>query len=89
MSSIEAPILPHHGSGKPEQDARTDLPEFLTVPEVAALLRLAPNTVYDLHSRGLMPGGRKLGRTIRFHYATVVEWFRSQDRGFPSSRRSR
>ena len=65
------------------------LPEFLTVQETAQLLRIAPNTVYDLHSRGRLPGGRRLGRSIRFHRETVVEWFRAQGRSSPSSRRSR
>ena len=70
-------------------DDTTELPVFLTVPEVAALLRLAPNTVYDLHSRNELPGGRRLGRAIRFHRETVLQWFRSQDRGSLPSRRSR
>jgi len=65
------------------------LPEFLTVRELAALLRVSPNSVYEAYKRGEIPGGRRVGRSIRFHTATVLEWFRSQGRGSPPSKRGR
>ena len=72
-----------------DQRTGTALPEFLTVPEMAELLRLTTNTVYELFAQGELPGGRKLGRrAIRFHRDTVLQWFRSQGRGSPPSGRS-
>ncbi|WP_051276272.1 helix-turn-helix domain-containing protein [Desulfovirgula thermocuniculi] len=41
-----------------------DLPEFLTVGEVAALLRLGRSTAYELIRRGEIPSFR-VGRHIR------------------------
>ena len=62
------------------------LPEFLTVPELARLLRVTNNTIYDLFSRKEIPGGRRLGkRAIRFHRDTVLEWFCSQGCDSPPS----
>jgi excisionase family DNA binding protein len=42
-----------------------DLPEFLTVQEVAAYLRLAKNVVYDAVHSGQLPSRRFAGRQFR------------------------
>ena len=48
-----------------------DLPEFLTVPEAAAVLRIGRNSAYSLCQRWLISGGRsglpvvQLGRSLR------------------------
>ena len=52
----------------------SNLGEVLTVDEVAALLRVNRNTVYDLFDAGKLPGGRRLGRLIRFSRSTVLRW---------------
>ena len=53
-----------------------NLPPFLTVDEVAELLRINRNTVYELFQRNEIPGGRKVGRVIRFSRDVVIQWFR-------------
>ena len=50
------------------------LPQVLTVNEVALLLRVNRNTVYELFRLGEIPGGRRVGRSIRFSRDTVVQW---------------
>jgi len=49
------------------------LPEFLTVEEVAELLRVAPRTVYDWVYRGMIPF-RKAGRRTIFKRDEVLQW---------------
>ena len=64
-----------------------DLPEVLTVPEVASLLRLNRNTVYEAFQRGEIPGGRKIGKSIRFSRDAVVQWLRGNCRDSLGSHR--
>ena len=53
----------------------------LTVPELAALLRLKPKSVYALLSRepDAIPGVRKVGGAWRAHRATVLAWLSGQN----------
>jgi len=46
---------------------------FLTVPEVAELLRVSERSVYDWVSNGIIPF-RKAGRRTIFLLDEVVEW---------------
>ena len=50
-----------------------DLPEVLIVEEVASLLRVNRNTIYDLVTRKEIPC-RRVGKCIRFHREAVLEW---------------
>ncbi len=52
------------------------LPIVLTVEEVSILLRVNRNTIYELFQRGQLPGGRKVGRSIRFSREAVIQWLR-------------
>ena len=51
--------------------APDDTDEVLTVPEVAKLLRIGKNAVYDLVGQGLIPHWR-LGKHIRFRKSAIV-----------------
>jgi excisionase family DNA binding protein len=51
------------------------LPKFLTVPEVAALLRLSERTIYDMVSQRRIPF-RKAGDRTLFDRDEVLEWTR-------------
>ena len=51
----------------------------LTVDEVAALLRLNRKTIYEAFQRGELPGGRRVGRSIRFDRATILDWLAAGD----------
>ena len=53
------------------------LPKFLTVPEVAALLRLSERTIYDLVSQRRIPFRKAGDRTI-FDRDEIIEWTRPQ-----------
>ena len=54
------------------------LPEFLTVDEVAELLRVSPRSVYDLVSQGVIPH-RKAGRRTIFLLQEILEWTINRD----------
>jgi excisionase family DNA binding protein len=48
-------------------------PTFLTVEEVAELLRVSPRSVYDWVSQGTIPH-RKAGRRTIFLLSEILEW---------------
>ena len=48
--------------------------DFLTVDEVAALLRCNRKTVYEAVSRKALPGVVRLGRVIRIHRTALLGW---------------
>jgi excisionase family DNA binding protein len=55
----------------------TDLPAFLTVAEVATLLRRAPRSIYDLVEKNLIPYLRPPGtRLIIFEKRALLDWLR-------------
>jgi excisionase family DNA binding protein len=53
--------------------ARSGQPSFLTVLEVAKLLRLKPRTVYEMVSQQRIPF-RKAGRRTIFLLQEILEW---------------
>lgn len=50
-----------------------EIPETLTVREVAAFLRVDRKTVYTAVARNQIPF-RRIGRKIRFHRAALALW---------------
>ena len=52
----------------------TSRPEVMTADEVADLLRVNRKTVYAAFKKGEIPGGRRLGATIRFSRERVLQW---------------
>ena len=52
----------------------SELPELITVPELAKVLRLSPKTVYEAIQRDKIPGVVRLGRPIRINKRAVVAW---------------
>ena len=56
------------------------LPQFLTVEEVAELLRVSPRSVYDWVSQGIIPH-RKAGRRTIFLLDEILEWTANPDSG--------
>lgn len=52
-------------------------PEFLTVPEVAALLRTSPGALYGLRHRGVKPAafGVQVGRRLLWRRSDIEAWF--------------
>jgi putative molybdopterin biosynthesis protein len=54
----------------------TNTPRFLTVEEVAEMLRLKPRTIYNMVSQRRIPF-RKAGRQLLFDVGEIEEWTRS------------
>lgn len=52
-------------------------PEFLTVEELAELLRRTPSAIYTARSRGIEPAslGVAVGRKILWRRADIDAWF--------------
>ena len=64
------------------REALDRLPELLTTREVAARLRVSPETILRWHRSGALPGGRRLSTTVlRFDAAALDEWIRGRDAG--------
>ncbi len=62
--------------------------EILTIPEVAALLKIAEKTVYVLAQRGDLPGF-KVGGQWRFSRAAINKWIDVQSRAAEASSQRR
>jgi excisionase family DNA binding protein len=60
-----------------EPPSLEDLPPFLTVPEVAAVLRLGRSATYEAVARGQIPS-RRFGRKVRVPRAALVAFAREQ-----------
>jgi excisionase family DNA binding protein len=56
-------------------------PRFLTIAEVAEMLRLSTKTVTNLVRKEGLPVARQLGRELRFERDRVVEWMRARGTG--------
>jgi len=54
-------------------NSQAALPTFLTVEEVAELLRVSPRSVYDWVSQGVIPF-HKAGRRTIFLLDEILEW---------------
>ena len=50
------------------------MPEVLTADELAAMLRINRKTVYAAFKAGELPGGKRIGGTIRFSRDAVLRW---------------
>lgn len=48
--------------------------EFLTVRSLANLLEMSDQTTYRLSREGVIPGRVKVGKSVRFNKAVVMDW---------------
>jgi len=71
---VEKPTLPPAPSLPTPSEAGSNAPEFLTVDEAAALLRVNRKTLYESVKRGLVPGVLQIGRSIRIRRSVLVGW---------------
>ncbi|WNZ62675.1 helix-turn-helix domain-containing protein [Myxococcus sp. MxC21-1] len=53
--------------------ARPGVPDFLTVEEAAALLRVNRKTLYESIRLGQVPGVIRIGKAVRIRRAALVE----------------
>lgn len=61
-------------------DSDLRLPSFLTVEELAAILRCQPEKVYRLAARGELPSYKIEGRRL-FEQAEVTRWLETRRHG--------
>jgi excisionase family DNA binding protein len=54
------------------------LPPVLTIDEAARLLRVNRKTLYELASKGRLPGTRRVGRIIRVDRDELLAWMKGQ-----------
>ncbi len=54
------------------------LPYLLCADEVATLLRISRKAVYCMVDRGELPGVTRIGRRVRFHRDSLLDWLRTQ-----------
>jgi excisionase family DNA binding protein len=69
----ETPVMRPEASAEGAH-AREDLPQVLTADELASLLRINRKTVYAGFKAGEIPGGKRIGGTIRFSRDAVLRW---------------
>ncbi|MCY7912990.1 helix-turn-helix domain-containing protein [Bacillus haynesii] len=48
--------------------------EFLTVRSLSKLLDMSEQTTYKLAREGVIPGRVKVGKSVRFNKAIIMEW---------------
>jgi excisionase family DNA binding protein len=73
--------VPRKSSG---MEGTNEDPDVLTVAEVAKLLRLGRNAVYDACGRNQIPH-RRIGKRIRFSRAMIMKWLDGDHGGVRSS----
>ncbi len=78
MSAEPTPLPVNAGSRTKDADTLSRLPTFLTVDELAQILRVNRKTAYEAVAKGEVPGARRVGRSIRITRDTVVAWLRGQ-----------
>ena len=72
-ASSPAPLA-KAGPRSPHSPPSAPMPEVLTADELAAMLRINRKTVYAAFKAGELPGGKRIGGTIRFSRDAVLRW---------------
>jgi excisionase family DNA binding protein len=65
-------MRPGNGANKVANQS-TQIDPLLTIDEVCALLKLEPQTIYQLTYRGRIPHF-KIANRLRFRLSEIVEW---------------
>ena len=59
------------------------LPQFLTVDEVASLLRTSRKAIYAMVERGQVPGVTRVGRRLLVRAEELVDWLNQKSAPLP------
>jgi len=51
--------------------------DYVSIRELARLLSVSDQTVYQWSSKGMVPGKIKVGRSVRYNRAVVEEWLKN------------
>lgn len=60
---------------------------FLTVVEVAGILRTSPKAIYSMIERGQLPGVRRIGRRVLVKRADLLDFVDHNSAPSPQGRR--
>ena len=83
---MTTPQIPQNESAETCGIVTAEIPDVLTVEEVATWLRINRKTVYEAAKGGQIPCC-KVGRILRFSRQAVLQWLNGQGR--VSTKRSR
>ncbi len=59
---------------------------LLDIHEAAALLRIKKTRAYEMAASGQMPGVVRIGKLIRIHKPTLIEWLAGEAAAQPGTR---
>ena len=54
-------------------------PTYLTIPEVAELLRTSEGAIYDMNRRGKLVGATKVGSRVLVNRRKLIEWLKERE----------
>lgn len=60
-----------------QQDADCHFPEKINVTQASELTGFSKNSLYQMHSKGQIPGALKVGGKLLFDTATLRNWVNS------------
>jgi excisionase family DNA binding protein len=78
LDEEDAPTRERQHPSAREVHTPDSLPPVITIDEAAALLRVNRKTLYELASRGRLPGTRRVGRIIRVDRGELLAWMKGQ-----------
>ena len=62
------------GKSSPEPVLREELPSFLTIREVAQILRTSPKAIYTMVERGQLPGVHRIRSRVLVRRSALLDW---------------
>ena len=60
-----------------EQAGQPRYPERVSIKQAAEITGYSVNSLYQMHSKGQVPGAHKVGGKLMFETAALQEWVRS------------
>jgi len=60
------------------EEQKPSYPEFVNVYVASEITGYSKNSLYQMHSRGQVPGAKKMGSKLLFETAVLLEWIRNR-----------
>lgn len=60
-----------------EMNAESNFPEKINITQASEITGYSKNSLYQMHSKGTIPGALKLGGKLLFDTATLKSWVNS------------
>lgn len=71
---MTTPQIPQNEKAESCAVVTAEMPDIMTVEELALLLRVNRKTLYEAVSKHQIPGVRRVGRIIRISRQAVLKW---------------